>query len=183
MPNPKNVELGNGVSKPQPDLGLDLSRPETDKTFGVGESVSRPNDLNESSLENNLLPKSFGQSEMPDERSPHPKNLGLGEPPTPNRMETQVTEEKPVNLSNFSMILHGDEPGINYSTNSASRVNYKNNYESDYRNYKNNASKSRWNGNKRIYKEIMNRSYFPEYYEDEEDSDPESMLVYKKRKY
>ena len=102
-------------------------------------------------------------------------------------METQVTEEKPGNLSNFSMILHGDEPGINYSTNSASRVNYKNNYESGYphpkRNYKNNASKSRWNGNKRIYKEIMNRSYFPEYYEDEEDSDPESMLVYKKRKY
>lgn len=175
MPNPKNVELGptpkNGVSKPQPDLGLDLSRPETDKTFGVGESVSRPNDLNESSLENNLLPKSFGQSEMPDERSQEP------------RMETQVTEKKPVNLSNFSMILHGDEPGINYSTNSASRVNYKNNYESDYRNYKNNASKSRWNGNKRIYKEIMNRSYCPEYYEDEEDSDPESMLVYKKRKY
>lgn len=161
------TELGNGVSIPQPDL----SRPRTDKTFGVGESVSRPNDLNESSLESNLLPKSFGQSEMPDERSQEP------------RMETQVTEKKPVNLSNFSMILHGDEPGINYSTNSASRVNYKNNYESGYRNYKNNASKSRWNGNKRIYKEIMNRSYCPEYYEDEEDSDPESMLVYKKRKY
>ena len=159
-PTPKN-----GVSIPQPDL----SRPRTDKISG--ESVSRPNDLNESSLEGNLLPKSFGQSEMPDERSQEP------------RMETQVTEEKPGNLSNFSMILHGDEPGINYSTNSASRVNYKNNYESGYRNYKNNASKSRWNGNKRIYKEIMNRSYCPEYYEDEEDSDPESMLVYKKRKY
>lgn len=157
----------NGVSIPQPDL----SRPRTDKISGESPKVSRPNDLNESSLEGNLLPKSFGQSEMPDERSQEP------------RMETQVTEEKPGNLSNFSMILHGDEPGINYSTNSASRVNYKNNYESDYRNYKNNASKSRWNGNKRIYKEIMNRSYFPEYYEDEEDSDPESMLVYKKRKY
>lgn len=179
-------EFGNGVSIPQPDL----SRPRTDKISGESPTpkVSRPNDLNESSLEGNLLPKSFGQSEMPDERS---KNLGfplgLEEPPTPNRMETQVTEEKPGNLSNFSMILHGDEPGINYSTNSASRVNYKNNYESGYphpkRNYKNNASKSRWNGNKRIYKEIMNRSYFPEYYEDEEDSDPESMLVYKKRKY
>lgn len=148
------------------------------KELGLLRGITDPN----TQIENNLLPKSFLGNGSDKSEEDLEETVGNGKELGQSGVGLDL--EKPVNLSNFSMILHGDEPGINYSTNSNGKelghtesVNYKNNYESEYRNYKKNASKSTWvegsrlNGNKRIYKEIMNHN------------DPESMFVYKKRKY
>lgn len=160
----------------------DPAKPNSNKSIGKELGLLRGMTDPNTKIENNLLPKSFlgngsdKSEEDLEETVGNGKELGMSLGQSGVRLDL----EKPVNLSNFSMILHGDEPGINYSTNSNGKelvekgvchtesVNYKNNYESEYRNYKKIKEKL---GNKRIYKEIMNHN------------DPESMFVYKKRKY